>query len=120
MSLTLTSRRDRGVTVVKPAGELDAASAVHLRMLVLDLLAQRRTVVIVDLAKVSFIDGVGCRTLVDARQRLSARGGELRLARPTAAVARMLRTTGLGRVLPPHETIAAAVRAIEQAEAFSR
>ncbi|NHC14544.1 STAS domain-containing protein [Motilibacter deserti] len=111
MSLTLSSRRTGGATVVKLAGELDAASAVQLRMFVLDQIAKRHHVVVLDLADVSFVDSAGCRALVDARQRLCERTGQLRLARPTRDVSRMLRTTGLGRVLPAHATIAAALRA---------
>src|SRR4051794_41350313 len=74
MTLTLSSRRSGGATVVKLAGDLDAASAVELRMYVLDLVAKRHPVVVLDLADVPFIDSAGCRALVDAPSPLA--GGE--------------------------------------------
>nr|WP_231127563.1 STAS domain-containing protein [Motilibacter aurantiacus] len=113
--MTMSARRTGGATVVRLAGELDSRSAVQLRMFVLDQIAKRHHVLVLDLAAVPFVDSAGCRTLVDARQRLRERRGQLHLARPTRDVSRMLRTTGLGRVLPPHTTIAAALRACDEA-----
>jgi anti-anti-sigma factor len=62
-------------TLLVPHGELDLATAPELAA-VLRSLADRR--VIIDLRKLSFVDGRGLRVLLDADARSRQDGGNLR------------------------------------------
>jgi anti-anti-sigma factor len=57
--------------------------------------------VVVDLAAVERLDVVGLGVLMGAYRRASARGRDLRVARPSRRVASVLYVTGLDRVLCP-------------------
>jgi anti-anti-sigma factor len=69
----------------------------------------REHCVIVDLGALEFIDCAALRALVGARQRARRAGGEVLLAAPAGAVARMLDLTGLGELLGVHVSVTAAV-----------
>ena len=53
---------------------------------------------VLDLADVSFIDSAGLGALLSIRQRAEGLGIEMRLARPSAAVQRILALTGADAV----------------------
>ncbi|MFJ1936886.1 STAS domain-containing protein [Kitasatospora sp. NPDC088160] len=86
---------------VEAAGELDMDGAPVLRRALRAALAVRgrQEVVVVDLARVAFCDSAGLDALLRARAEAGRRGVLLVLARPGAAVARMLEITGTDRVL---------------------
>jgi anti-sigma B factor antagonist len=69
----------------------------------------REHCVIVDLQALEFIDCAALRALVSARQQARRAGGEVLLAAPAAAIARMLDLTGLGELLRVHASVASAV-----------
>src|SRR5258707_14902378 len=69
----------------------------------------REHCVIVDLEALEFIDCAAMRALVSAQQQAWWAGGEVLLAAPAGAVARMLDLTGLGELLGVHASGAAAV-----------
>ena len=67
---------------------------------------------VVDLGVVTFLCSAGLGMLVKASKQLHERGGGLALARPTPAIARLLRMVGLAGVLPVHPSVEAAVAAL--------
>ncbi len=69
----------------------------------------REHCVVVDLEALEFIDCAALRALVSAQQQAWWAGGEVLLAAPAGAVARMLDLTGLGELLGVHASVAAAV-----------
>jgi anti-sigma B factor antagonist len=84
-----------GEAVLLVRGEIDLASAPVLGAAVVDALAERPAVVVVDLAGVRFMDSTGLRALLDARLGAGAAGVALRLRAPSPAVARVLELTGV-------------------------
>ncbi|TWG27394.1 anti-anti-sigma factor [Micromonospora palomenae] len=86
------------VVGVRVVGEVDVASVGVLRAAL--WAAPARPVLRVDLSGVRLLSAAGVRALVAAHLRLRARGGELVLADPDPVVARVLRATGLHRVVP--------------------
>ncbi|CAN5909458.1 anti-sigma factor antagonist [soil metagenome] len=87
-------------TVIALAGELDPATAPQLDAEIERVLAEgvvKR--LILDLAKLSFLDSSGLRVFVTAREALTSRGGELVLQRPSANTQRLLDITGLGEII---------------------
>ncbi len=90
-----------GRVVVRLAGELDAATAPRLHDVLIDLIDGGTTAVLdVDLAELDFIDSTGLGTIVRARQRIRAHGGDLRLCHPRPSVAKVLEISGLAEALP--------------------
>ncbi|TDB77433.1 STAS domain-containing protein [Micromonospora sp. KC723] len=86
------------VAEVRVVGEIDVASVGELRAAL--WAAPARPVLRVDLSGVRLLSAAGVRTLLAARLRVRARGGELVLADPDPVVARVLRVTGVHRVVP--------------------
>ncbi|MGC4892580.1 STAS domain-containing protein [Micromonospora sp. DT31] len=83
---------------LRPVGEIDIASVTAFRAAL--WAAPARPVLRVDLSGVRLLSAAGVRALVATHLRVRARGGELVLVDPDPVVARVLRVTGLQRVLP--------------------
>jgi anti-sigma B factor antagonist len=94
---------ERTATVLRPVGELDLHTADVLRQALAAESADRVTVV--DLNELKFIDSTGLGTLVAARQRLSAGGGELRLVGTDQRILRPFQLTGLLEVFAIYQTV---------------
>ena len=97
-------------------GELDLATAPLLRKQVDDLLAgngQHRSLVLIDLAELTFCDSSGLRALIEIRNQCQRVGTTLRLTNVPADTQRVFELTGTTRVLNidtnsgggPHEHI---------------
>ncbi|MFJ4971649.1 STAS domain-containing protein [Streptomyces sp. NPDC088755] len=95
-----------GAAVFRLRGELDFESVVQLDEAAAAALTVRPVprVIVIDCASLSFCDSSGIGGLVRLYQRLSAQGGQLRLAAAPAPVARVLSLTGLDQVIPVHAT----------------
>ncbi|MCL6731676.1 anti-sigma factor antagonist [Streptomyces neyagawaensis] len=112
----LRVREDRGRTVLELHGEIDIAAAVEI-IPHLDALTGRPSArIVIDLRHVEFFDCSGLRLLHRARHRVLDRGGELRLVCTHPLTLRVLKVTGLSRLLPPAPSLDAA---LEQPEATS-
>ncbi|MER7895854.1 anti-sigma factor antagonist [Streptomyces sp. NPDC096046] len=113
----LRVRQERGHTVLEFRGEIDLAAAAEITPHLdreTDRLAAR---VVIDLSGIEFFDCSGLRLLYRARQRVLDRRGYLLLVCSHPLTLRVLRITGLSRVLPPQPTLDAA---LERPEATSR
>ena len=80
------------------AGELDAAGALRLRAQVDDVLA-KGTDLTLDLGRVSHLSAPALEVLVHAYRRARDSGGRLQLVDVSPQVVRVLRISGLDRVL---------------------
>ena len=76
-------------------GEIDSYTAPELA----ERLEADRSIEVVDLAAVTFIDSSGLRALVQAHQARAEAGSTLRLRSPSAAVQRLLEISGLAGYL---------------------
>lgn len=83
------------VTVV---GDIDIDSCRRLREELVQLIDNGVTTVVLDLARMEFVDSTGLDVLVGAHKRLSQRGGELVLRSPRPATRRVLEITRLDTV----------------------
>ncbi|MEU9733168.1 anti-sigma factor antagonist [Streptomyces sp. NPDC048002] len=105
----LQVRRERGYTVLEFRGEIDIAAAVELLPHLDRMTAVPGARLVIDLGRVEFFDCSGLRLLHRARTRVLDHGGELRLVCVQPLTLRVLRLTGLARLLPPHPTLEAAL-----------
>ncbi|MDG5806263.1 anti-sigma factor antagonist [Streptomyces ossamyceticus] len=112
----LRVREDRGRTVLELHGEIDIAAAVEIIPHLDALTGRPGARIVIDLRHVEFFDCSGLRLLHRARHRVLDRGGELRLVCTHPLTLRVLKVTGLSRLLPPAPSLEAA---LEQPEATS-
>ncbi|CAM5303385.1 anti-sigma factor antagonist [Streptomyces pilosus] len=111
----LRVRQDRGHTVLEFRGEIDIAAAAeivpHLDMAT----AEPDARIVIDLTRVEFFDCSGLRLLYRALHRTADGSGSLYLVCAHPLTLRMLRITGLSRLLPPRPTLQAALEQPESA-----
>jgi anti-sigma B factor antagonist len=96
--LEVTASETAGTARLALAGELDMGTVAVLDAALSDLESSRPRAVLVDLARLDFMDSTGLRALLSARRRASDAGSSLRLANPPPAVSRVLDITGARRM----------------------
>ena len=94
-SLDLTTTDREGGAHVALTGELDIASAPKLEEEVRRLESQGRTLIVLDLRGLEFMDSSGLRALVAADSRARERGARLVIVRGDERIQRVLRITRL-------------------------
>ncbi|MFI1356236.1 anti-sigma factor antagonist [Streptomyces sp. NPDC020898] len=105
----LSVREDRGHTVLAFHGEIDIAAAVEIIPHLDAATGRPEARVVIDLTDVEFFDCSGLRLLYRARHRLLAHDGSLLLVCTHPLTLRVLKVTGLARVLPPAASLDAAL-----------
>jgi anti-anti-sigma factor len=85
--------------VVRAKGEVDLGSAAALEACLVALIADGRPTA-VDLKDVTFIDAAGVGALSHAHRLAQQSGVAFTLRQPARVVARVLRITGVDRVIP--------------------
>jgi len=96
------------IAVLRPVSRLDMLMEDDFRERVAALVAQCRVQIIVDFARVDFLDARGVAALVHAKKAVHVAGGALRLRNLNEQVKLVLRLTNLDRVLPVLDDYAAA------------
>lgn len=115
-SADLSTRDCGGQAVVMLGGELDVMDAATVAA-TLSAGAAGGSVVIVDLARLKFVDASGPGALMLAREHARAVGGELLLAAPQRQALLVPTATRLADVLPVHACVEDAARIAEQSRA---
>jgi anti-sigma B factor antagonist len=111
---TVVATGSSGVVVLAVIGDLDIASAPKFqRELHSSIDAAGPAGVVLDLAGVDLVDGIGLGVVLDGIKRTGLRGGRLVIARPGPQARRELELTRLVEILPVHETIEDAMAAVE-------
>ncbi|MEU0057262.1 anti-sigma factor antagonist [Streptomyces sp. NPDC006334] len=105
----LRVREDRGYTVLEFRGEIDLLTATEIVPHLDAATASPAPRVVIDLSGIEFFDCSGLRLLYRARGRVVDRGGHLHLVCAHPLTLRVLRATGLSRLLPPAPTLDAAL-----------
>lgn len=105
----LRVRRERGCTVLEFHGEIDIAAAAEIAPRLDRETGRPGARIVLDLGRIEFLDCSGLRLLCRARQRVLDRGGQLHLVCTHALTLRILRATGLARLLPPRPTLETAL-----------
>jgi anti-sigma B factor antagonist len=96
MALRATYREAGGVTVVDMGGRITLGEgSALLRKTIRDLLEEQRTLILLDLADVDYIDSSGIGELVSAYTGVKKRGGSLKLLHLTKKVHDLLQLTKL-------------------------
>ncbi|MEU1511576.1 anti-sigma factor antagonist [Streptomyces sp. NPDC005811] len=102
-------RQERGYTVLEFRGEIDIVAATEIGPRLDEATSGPAPRVVIDLSPIDFFDCSGLRLLYRARSRVLDQDGELRLVCSHPLALRVLRATGLHRLLPPATTLDAAL-----------
>jgi anti-anti-sigma factor len=98
------------VVVARIEGEIDMSNAQPVGNGLRDLLTNRSVALIVDLGPTTYLDSSGIALLFALSDELRRRQQQLHLVLPEGAqLVRVLRITGLDRVVPMHGTLDSAL-----------
>jgi anti-sigma B factor antagonist len=111
VDLSLSTRPEGDRMVVEVGGEIDVYTAPKLREQLVDLVADGKYHLIVDMENVDFLDSTGLGVLVGGLKRVRAHEGSLRLVCTQERILKIFRITGLTKVFPIHSSVAEAVAA---------
>jgi anti-sigma B factor antagonist len=106
MEFHLSVQHRGACTWIQVDGEVDLATCPRLQAVLADLVDHGHHQLILDLARVGFLDCTGIGVLVGAEQRARAHGGFLKLARPQPPVDLVLTLTGMAAVFPIDTSLA--------------
>jgi anti-sigma B factor antagonist len=106
--MILHTSESGGAVVVGPAGEVDLQHSPKLRKVLMDLMLDRRMVV-VDMSQVEYIDSSGIASLVEAYQMARRNGSRFTLAAVSPPALRVLQLARLDKVFAIVESVEAAV-----------
>jgi anti-anti-sigma factor len=87
------------VVLVRLEGELDVASAPRFERVLSAALEKGASTVMLDLGKLTFLDSTGIHVLVWANRRATDQGSTFVLRSPTRTVLKVLRLTGIDRLM---------------------
>jgi anti-sigma B factor antagonist len=110
----LSSRKNRGITVVQLAGILDNQNANSVREDLKELIGSGETKLVLDLSALTFLDSTGLGALLTAAKAARAAGGDLKLGSLQADVRTILERTGFAKVLQLYPTVGHAVRSFAE------
>ncbi|GGL63940.1 hypothetical protein GCM10010129_04540 [Streptomyces fumigatiscleroticus] len=111
----LRVRHDRAHTVLEFRGEIDIAAAAEIAPYMDRETGRPQARVVIDLSRIEFFDCSGLRLLYRARRRVLDRDGQLYLVCTHPLTLRVMRITGLTKLLPPQPTLDAALSETEAA-----
>jgi anti-sigma B factor antagonist len=108
IDLLLDSRTEGSWAVLSVKGDVDIYTAPRLRERIIQLADDGMRHMVVDLQGVEFMDSTGLSVLVAGLKRLKENDGVLALVVTREPVLRILSITGLDRVFPIYDEVAAA------------
>ena len=100
-----------GVSVVTCAGRIVEGSESTSLQQEIDRLLEETPFIVLDLARIEFIDSSGLGLLVRLHNRARLAGGDLRLCAVPPRLKEILRVTRVQQILPPYESTGAAIAA---------
>jgi anti-sigma B factor antagonist len=98
--------------IVRLGGDVDLHTAPQLREHLTRVIDEGATVVVVDLADVTFIDSMTLGVLLGASKRLRPGGGQLRIVVADPSIRKIFEITLLDRIFQLYDSREAAVAAV--------
>jgi len=107
--MEMTKRRENGITVFVASGRIDTEGAVDMDSALQAAVTEGEHKIVLDLAKVQYINSAGLRTLADVFTKNRKAGGDLKLAAVNDKVARVFQTIGFDKFFAMYDTVEAAI-----------
>jgi anti-anti-sigma factor len=99
-SFTVRVKQNGTALVVRACGELDIASSKMLEDELRRAIGGDATAIVLDLARLSFIDSTGLRALLVAAEPSRSNGRRLRMVHAPAVLQRLVQVSGVEDLLP--------------------
>ena len=109
--MTITSETRGGFAVAHLSGSLDSPAGKNFRET--PEIEVRKTDLILDMAKVDFMDSAGLAALVLVIRGHKSAGKRCALAAPTPIVARILKITAIHQLAPIEDSLEGAIRVLK-------
>lgn len=110
--LVQTRLTPSGTHLIEVEGRLDLETSPSLQAAMADVLSRGADRIVIDLSRLVFLDSAGMAVFFSARNHVRAAGGKLALACPNETVDRILRRTGVVRVIPVLDSVEHALEEI--------
>lgn len=109
--LTVTVTRTGDAVVVSLSGAAELASSDDLACQVEGAAASRPSVLVLDLARLQFLNSLTLRIFIELHRTVARAGGQVRIAAPAPYVAGVLTQTAIDRLIPVYPTLDEALAA---------
>jgi anti-sigma B factor antagonist len=116
VELLLSARPGPSCVVVEVTGDLDFASTPQLRELLQTVADAGDRQIVIDLAKVGFMDSTALGMLVVMFKQLREVGGDLRLAAPQRSPRLVLTLTSIDQAIDVYETLGEALTGVRSSK----
>ncbi len=104
--MKLTTREDKGIVILEPKGKImGGPDATLLHDKLHELIAQGKKKVVIDLAKVDWMNSTGLGILISGLTTMRNNGGELKLANVTEKIQSLLTITKLITVFETFDSV---------------
>jgi len=110
--LSITVRKERGVSVAEVTGDIDMSTVAGLRNRLFGL-ADGGESLIIDLNRVTFIDSAGLGVLIGAARRAGQHGASLHAVCSRPQTRKLLWLTGVDRRIPLSATVDGALMLLD-------
>jgi anti-sigma B factor antagonist len=111
INLYIDQRRDASVTILDLKGRLRVGgNAVALHRSIRSLILEKKTLIVLNLAGVTFIDSCGLGELVASQVSVENKGGQIKLVGLTDALKELLTVTRLLNVFDTYDQEADAIK----------
>ena len=102
------SKDDSGISEVRLVGEIDVFASPEVKSALVSAIKDGHNLLVVDFAKVSYIDSTGLGALVAALKAARDGGGSIAVVCKNPQIRRIFDVTGLVKVFGMHDDIASA------------
>lgn len=110
--LETNTRRADGFEILDVMGEIDVYTAPQFKEAVNSIIAAGQKDLIINMARVTYMDSSGFGTLLSATKRLRPEGGTVNLVSCNSAIERMLKITRLNTVFGTFGSVEEAVNRV--------
>lgn len=106
-----TEPEDR-TTVIAVSGEIHVSTAPEFSAALNDAIARGKTGLVLDLARVTFIDSTGLSVLLNGLRRVTRRDGRMAIVCQNPTVLRLFQVTKLDGTFDIHDTVDSALERV--------
>ena len=114
--LDVDVRYEDNIPIIEAKGECDLITSRRLRDVADSLINTGHCRIAFDLREMSYIDSSGFRVLLDAKNKVAEKGGNIALVSLTAPVERVFNLLRLGELIIRTDTIEQAVKELQKVE----
>ena len=115
INLYISERRAADVTILDLKGRLRVGgTTVALHKSIQTLIREEKTLILLNLEGVTYIDSCGLGELIACHVTLRRHGGEIKLLKPTESLRELMSVTNLLSIFDVHETESEALSSFAQ------